>query len=239
MHRQVASLIAVGLLAAVGCGGGTTRDAMPIEAEATPAAVGTQPVVPVPAGGTWRDPEPPDAQAAAEEVIDAQWNRNKTTRLEMSITTLVDTTTGIEGWASVLAPTEESLDDRLVRLGAKVSDTEVTIRLAGSVLFDFDSAAIRPDAERTLLEVAEVLRGFGDRPARIEGHTDSIASDVYNQQLSEQRAEAVSAWHVERGIDGARLTTVGHGEGQPVADNSTADGRQANRRVEIVIDTRG
>ena len=191
----------------------------------------------------WVDPEPPGAQAQAEEVVGAEWNRDKTTalsaaatsRLVMDLTTLVDSRTGIAGVGSAIAAPTTSLDDRLARLGAEQTATEVTIRLPGSVLFDFDSAAIRPDAERALADVAAVLAGYAGRPARIEGHTDSIASDAYNLDLSKRRAESVRAWLVAHGVAAKRLTTTGYGESRPVADNATAAGRQKNRRVEIVI----
>ncbi|HYU43485.1 MAG TPA: OmpA family protein, partial [Vicinamibacteria bacterium] len=137
---------------------------------------------------------------------------------------------------SAVAPAATTLDERLSRLGAEVTGTEVTIRLPGSVLFDFDSAQIRPDAERTLAEVAEVIRGFPKRPVRIEGHTDSVASDDYNQKLSERRAASVRAWLVGKDVEGARLAPRGFGEAKPVADNGTAEGRQRNRRVEVIIE---
>ncbi len=183
----------------------------------------------------WEDPEPPGAQARAEQAVGAEWNRDKTTRLTMRMSPLVDRTTGLAGFASGLATTTASLDDRLARLGAKVSDTEVTIRLPGSILFDFDSADLRSDAEATLAEVAGVLAEMKGRPIRIEGHTDSIASEEYNLQLSERRAAAVEAWLAGHGVEARRMTTVGLGESRPVADNSTAGGRQQNRRVEVVV----
>jgi len=71
---------------------------------------------------------------------------------------------------------------------------------------------------------------------RVEGHTDSVTSDAYNQQLSERRADAVRTWLESHGVAAGRLTTVGYGESKPVADNGTVAGRQQNRRVEIVID---
>ncbi len=181
------------------------------------------------------DPEPPGAQKLAEEVLTKPWNRDKTSRLKMTITSLVDRTTGISGFKSGLAQKEAPLKDRLARLGAETSPAETRIRLAGAVLFDFDSADIRADAAGILDEVAGVLEQLEPRPARIEGHTDSIASDAYNQALSQQRAEAVRSWLKSHGVDGGRLTAEGHGESRPVADNDTAAGRQSNRRVEIVI----
>jgi outer membrane protein OmpA-like peptidoglycan-associated protein len=187
----------------------------------------------------WIDPEPPGAQEIAEQVLSAPWNETKVTQLTMSITTLVDRTTGLQGFQTGLAPAGTTLDQRLSRLGAEVTGTEVTIRLPGSVLFDFDSAQIRPDAERTLAEVAEVIKGYPRRPVRIEGHTDSVASDDYNQKLSDRRAASVRAWLVARGLEGTRLATRGFGETRPVADNATAEGRQRNRRVEVIIEKGG
>ena len=179
-------------------------------------------------------------------MLDAEWNRDKITRLEpssttlrMSITTLVDRTTGIEGFATRLAARMTSLEDRLTALGAEITETEVTIRLPGAVLFDFDSTVIRVDAERTLLELVEVLEAYAGRPVRIEGHTDSIASDAYNRKLSEQRAGSVRDWLAGHGVERDRLHALGHGESQPVADNTTATGRQRNRRVEVVIQKQG
>ena len=187
-------------------------------------------------GWGWVDPEPPDAQARAEAAVAAGLDKDKVTTLEMHITTLErGTVTGLQGFRTSLVAEDTSLEDRLSRLQAEVTGTEITIRLPGSVLFDFDSARIRPDAERTLLEVAEVLKGYKERPVRIEGHTDSVASDDYNRTLSERRAAAVSAWLAAHGIGKARLATTGHGEARPVADNSTPGGRQQNRRVEVII----
>ncbi len=237
--------------AAAGCGGGAEDESRPdLLAEggdeaAPPVASAGQAGPPGGAQSSataevpWEDPEPHGAQALAEEVVNAPWNEDKTTRLAMHITTLVDTRTGLVGFGTEIAASAASLDDRLSRLGAEQTATEVTIRLPGSVLFDFDSAAIRPDAERTLTDVAQVLAGYPGGPARIEGHTDSIASTDYNQRLSERRAESVRDWLVAHEVGADRLTTSGLGEARPVADNATAAGRQLNRRVEIVIEKGG
>jgi outer membrane protein OmpA-like peptidoglycan-associated protein len=187
-------------------------------------------------GAGWQDPEPPGAQMLAESVVGRSFNEDKTTRLRMHITRLVDRRTGIKGFASAVQPDAVPLEDRLDALGAEVTETEITIRLAGSVLFDFDSEAIRPDAERSLLEIVEIVQAYSGRPVRVEGHTDSIASDAYNQGLSERRARSVANWLAGQGVDSNRLEVKGWGESRPVADNGTAEGRQQNRRVELIIE---
>lgn len=189
-----------------------------------------------PAVNEWVDPEPPGAQRRAEEVVHADWNEDKTIRLTMHLTTLVNRQSAIGGATGRLAGREVNVEDRLDRLGAEVTEAEIVIRLPGAILFDFDKADIRPDAERTLAEVAAVLDAYQDRPARIEGHTDSIASESYNLALSQRRAEAVRDWLVGRGVAARRLRTTGLGESQPVADNGTAAGRRSNRRVEVVVE---
>ena len=227
------------LLLALGAGacGGAEPTASP--AAGAPAATDPRSGGPVarPVDSSWIDPEPPEAQAMAEAVVGADWNRDKSTTLTMSITTLVDRTTGLEGFVSRLAARDASLADRLSALGATVTGTEIVIRLSGSVLFDFDRAEIRADAERTLTDVVAVLQAHASRPVRIEGHTDSIAADAYNQRLSESRAAAVRDWLVAHRVEAPRMRTVGLGESRPVADNATAAGRQLNRRVEIVVET--
>ena len=231
--------ILVGALAAA-CGDTSPATPPPTAAPAhgVDSATGSISVAP-PAGGGWADPEPPGAQAIAEQNVSAPWNADKATRLQMSITTLVNSTTGLIGARTAVAAASTTLDERLTRLNAQTTGTEITIRLPGSVLFDFDSAQIRPDAERTLSEVAEVLKAYAQRPMRIEGHTDSVASDDYNLKLSERRAQSVQAWLVSRGGVKAAFATRGWGESKPAATNDTPAGRQQNRRVEVIIEKGG
>lgn len=127
-------------------------------------------------------------------------------------------------------------------LAVKETPTEIRIELAADVLFDFDKADIRPDAAKVLAEAAEVVRSHGTRRVVIEGHTDARGTAQYNQRLSERRAQAVKRWFQERGgLKTAALETRGWGAKKPVAPNAKPDGsdnpegRQKNRRVEIVI----
>jgi outer membrane protein OmpA-like peptidoglycan-associated protein len=127
-------------------------------------------------------------------------------------------------------------------LAVEETETEIRISLAADVLFDFDSSDIRSEAAVALGQVAALLLEHPDQPVRIEGHTDSKGSDAYNQALSEERAFSVREWlQMEENIDGSNFEIVGLGETQPAAPNEHADGsddpdgRQKNRRVEIVI----
>jgi outer membrane protein OmpA-like peptidoglycan-associated protein len=120
--------------------------------------------------------------------------------------------------------------------------TEVRMELPGDVLFDFDQWDIRPDAESTLWQVADIIKYYPRAKVTIAGYTDAKGAEVYNLRLSEQRAAAVKAWIVQHGeVDGKQITTKGWGEKKPVAPNTHPDGsdnpegRQQNRRVEVTV----
>ena len=100
--------------------------------------------------------------------------------------------------------------------------------------FDTGKASIKPASEKVLGDVLSLLQAQPDWKMKIEGHTDSTGSAAANMALSQQRAAAVVAWLVKNGIDRARLTSIGRGDTQPIADNSTDEGRAHNRRVELV-----
>jgi outer membrane protein OmpA-like peptidoglycan-associated protein len=138
---------------------------------------------------------------------------------------------------------------RVEDLGGKVQDiqvketgAEIRIELAADVLFDFDKADILPRAQSALKQAASVIGEKAKGTVRIEGHTDGKGSDAYNQKLSERRAAAVKTWLVgKEGVKGVNFSTQGFGAKRPVAPNSNEDGsdnpngRQKNRRVEIII----
>ena len=110
---------------------------------------------------------------------------------------------------------------------------EVTFR--SDVLFDVNSAVLKPGAYDEIDRVAYVLKKYPQTMIRIEGHTDSTGSEQYNQMLSERRAMAVRDALVQRGVDPRRIQVIGFGESKPIATNQTEAGRQLNRRVTIVI----
>ena len=100
--------------------------------------------------------------------------------------------------------------------------------------FDFNSARLRPESTTVLEQVAQLLRATPGLSITIEGHTDDIGGDAFNQALSEKRANAVKDWLVQAGIDASRLDASGKGESAPVATNGNDLGRAQNRRVELV-----
>ena len=99
--------------------------------------------------------------------------------------------------------------------------------------FDFDKAVIQPDSNALLDDMTTALKHFPKWRLRITGHTDSTGDAAYNEELSMNRANAIKQALVERGIDAARLETLGTGEKQPVASNDTPEGQALNRRVEL------
>ncbi|MEN6534395.1 MAG: OmpA family protein [Bryobacteraceae bacterium] len=102
------------------------------------------------------------------------------------------------------------------------------------IQFEFAKADIKPESEGVLSEIVTLLRDQPDWKLQVQGHTDNVGSKAVNQALSEKRAQAVVAWLVAHGVDKARLAPKGLGDSQPVADNSTEDGRAKNRRVDLV-----
>ena len=106
----------------------------------------------------------------------------------------------------------------------------LTATFKSGVMFDFDSATLKPGAQTELSRVADVLNRYPQTTIRVEGHTDSTGPESYNQQLSERRAEAVKNTLIQRGVAPTRIYTVGFGEAQPISSIDAV-----NRRVNIVI----
>ena len=112
---------------------------------------------------------------------------------------------------------------------------KVTIIL--NVLFDSDKAVVKKKYHNDIKRVADFMKEFPDTTAEIGGHTDSTASNAHNQKLSEERANSVRQYIIDKfGIDGSRLTAKGYGEDRPIDSNNTEDGKQKNRRVEAVME---
>jgi outer membrane protein OmpA-like peptidoglycan-associated protein len=105
----------------------------------------------------------------------------------------------------------------------------------GDVLFDTGRAELSPGSARKLDQLAQFLTDHRERRVQIDGFTDSVGTDSYNQDLSQRRADAVKSSLIARGIDSSRIGSQGYGKGFPVANNVDSGGRQLNRRVEVVI----
>lgn len=136
----------------------------------------------------------------------------------------------------------DDIGGKVEAMEVKETDTEVRVDLAADVLFDFDKAELLPKAEQTLQQAADFVKQHNKGSVvRIEGHTDGKGSDAYNQKLSLRRADSVKRWFTGHGLGDLRFSTEGFGAKKPVAPNQKPDGsddpegRQKNRRVEIVI----
>jgi OOP family OmpA-OmpF porin len=101
------------------------------------------------------------------------------------------------------------------------------------VLFDFNESTLLPASDAVLQQVANLLASDKKLNLEVQGHTDNVGSDTYNQKLSEDRAHSVVAWLTAHGVAADRMTTNGYGRTAPVAENTTDIGRAKNRRVEI------
>jgi len=115
------------------------------------------------------------------------------------------------------------------------SEGEIAVQLTNDILFDFNSSSLRSESRSTLSDLAANFQRYPDETVSVEGHTDNVGTSAINQSLSERRAYAVKDYLVSQGMPSSRITAIGFGETQPKATNSTPEGRQLNRRVEIHI----
>ena len=112
---------------------------------------------------------------------------------------------------------------------------DLVLNIPSGITFAYDSAAVQPQFQRTLDQVASTLAEYNQTYIDVYGHTDSTGSDAYNQTLSERRARSVADYLAGHGVQTARIGTRGYGETQPIASNDTDAGRAANRRVEVKV----
>lgn len=133
---------------------------------------------------------------------------------------------------------QAKLRERLLNAGVQVQRDGDNIHLImpSDITFDTAQAEIKGSFYQTLNAVAEVLVEYKKTTITVAGHADSRGSDAYNMDLSQRRALSVSNYLASQGVNAARLNAIGYGETRPIADNSTAAGQSANRRVEITID---
>ncbi|MFI8483228.1 OmpA family protein [Pseudomonas sp. NPDC078700] len=118
-----------------------------------------------------------------------------------------------------------------------VEEPAEIVRVELDVKFDFDKSKVKEESYGDIKNLADFMNQYPQTSTTVEGHTDSVGTDAYNQTLSEKRADAVRDVLVNQyGVGGERVNAVGYGESQPVADNATAEGRAINRRVEAAVE---
>jgi outer membrane protein OmpA-like peptidoglycan-associated protein len=184
------------------------------------------------------DPDSPEVRARAAEAL----SRAQRLPITTPSAEIIASTVEIVGISSGVEGTAIDLKGALRDLGAKVTEQEIRIEIAADVLFDFDKADLRKEARPSLEKVATVLKAYPKASGTVEGHTDAKGNDQYNQKLSERRAQTVRKWLADNGVT-TKLSTRGYGKTKPVASNTKPDGkddpegRQKNRRVEIVVKT--
>jgi outer membrane protein OmpA-like peptidoglycan-associated protein len=172
-----------------------------------------------------------DARVAAGQV---ERDRIQLTARSREVQSAEAATTAAK--AQTAAATEQS-----ARLQAEIDQLKATptnrglVLTLGDVLFDTGKAELNSGASRKLDQLAQFLSEHPDRRVQIDGFTDSIGSEAFNQELSRRRADSVKTALLTRGISASRIGTEGYGKAYPVANNSDSGGRQLNRRVEVVI----
>lgn len=111
----------------------------------------------------------------------------------------------------------------------------IIVTFDSGILFDHDSYALKQATRENLTDLSGTLKKYDDTDVNVLGHTDNTGTEEYNEGLSKRRASSVKSYLVTQGVASGRLATQGHGETDPIATNDTAEGRQLNRRVEVVI----
>lgn len=185
-----------------------------------------------------------DATAAAEQAAAAEsqaerdrleGERAERDRREMELQAQRDLLdTQAQEKAQRLAEAEGEIQRLQDELGFQETKKGQVLTMSGSTLFGFDSATLLTAARPRLERVAEVLIAV-DQPVVLEGHTDSVGNANYNRELSERRADSVRKFLVTAGVPATRITVQARGEDDPVAENSSVEGRALNRRVELVL----
>lgn len=136
--------------------------------------------------------------------------------------------------------TKDGTDDGLKNVKSEFKDAARTsegikFTLSSDVLFPTNSSYLTEKAKVELAKLSKILKEDTSKKIRVDGHTDATGTEEYNVWLSDKRAASVKKYLEENGISASRIATKGHGPSKPVADNKTPEGRQKNRRVEVVI----
>ncbi len=141
-------------------------------------------------------------------------------------------------WSKHMEEQKRAMEEATKGTGVEVTrtnDNQLKLNVPSDISFDVGRADIKPDLRAVLDQFASGLKSQPSTLVRIVGHTDSTGSDAINQPLSLKRAESVKSYIEDRGVSGSRIEAVGRGEHEPMADNTTPEGRAKNRRVEIFL----
>jgi outer membrane protein OmpA-like peptidoglycan-associated protein/predicted nucleic acid-binding Zn-ribbon protein len=219
-------------LAAIGPAGGPLETDLALLAESGTSSAAEQRGVEPPAAAAPVESDAATNQAPEPDSADSDLERIKAARA-------TDQPEDGEG-AMMLAdlPLEKRLHVQglLVDLHSKLDERGLITTVPGELLFAVNSDAVQPSAYDTLAKVAELIGMYDNRRVLIIGHSDAVGDAAYNKQLSERRAELVKQFFVDNfELADEQLSTQGLGEARPIASNATPDGRQANRRVEVLI----
>jgi len=188
-----------------------------------------------------------DAQAAAQEAAGAQADaeRARNDAQQQQQAAEADSDRNRAAAASSDAQLQQALRDReelrarLLEQFNLILETRDTARglvvNMSDVLFDSGKFTLRPLAREKLAKISGIVLAYPSLKLAVEGHTDSVGTEAFNQQLSEQRAEGVRSYLTQQGVPESSTTATGFGKNQPIASNDTSEGRQQNRRVELVV----
>jgi len=184
-----------------------------------------------------------DAQAAKDAAAKAELARADTEAARLRLQAEKDALDREAGDAKQRAADAEAqrvalriqLRDQLNKILQTQDTARGLIVNMSDVLFDFGQYTLKPGAREKLAKMSGILLAHPELKVQVEGHTDSIGSDDFNQNLSEHRAQTVRDFLVEQGVGRDSVTAKGFGKTKPVATNDTAEGRQRNRRVEMVV----
>jgi len=188
-----------------------------------------------------------EAQATAQRATDAQANAERDRNDAKQLQLVAEADSERNRAAAVSSDTQlqqavsdrEELRARLLQQFNLILETRDTARglvvNMSDVLFDSGRYTLRPLAREKLAKISGIVLGYPSLKLAIEGNTDSVGTEAFNQQLSEQRAEGVRTYLTQQGVPESSTTSMGFGKTRPIATNDTSEGRQQNRRVELVV----
>lgn len=160
--------------------------------------------------------------------------------LQATSSDLQDASSDLNAVTSDLSENARKLIEENGRISVRKADGGIILSVASDILFAFDSANLSPKAQATLKDISTIINDSQVKGVKVVGHTDARGTDAYNRKLSRARAQSVAAFLVREGVAQSRISALGRGEAEPVAENEingkdNPSGRAKNRRVEFVL----